>query len=355
MFCKGKHGWFWAKLRTTLASAVLICVSAPSGAIEFDAVVCKPTFLTYAYLHGGSSSGQYGSYFVEGRPGFGAMMWKDTPASVVDLHPMQYFSSQVSGGNAEGQYGFVVPTEGAFRIAYKWNGSKYGGQSVAPPGVRGSEILGVRGQKKIGYVILNGSLEFKACVWLGNTDSAQVLEGGSVALDAVNDVVVGASGYNPLLDSGGSAKMWKINIPNPVNLHPSGAETSIAYSTWGDNQYGVVDGKGAIWKGTAASVQYVSFPGYEVWRIYSANEYGWVGKGFDPVLRKEVALYWDRKTGKLIDLSKFLPDSTKSSHARSIDERGYIAGQGLCDSATGTSSIFSVVWKPVNTKKEKGS
>jgi hypothetical protein len=271
-----------------------------------------------------------------------------------------------------------------------WDGPNHKYVSLRPKGYSGAEVWGVGGGRQVGYGVTGGSPH--ALMWSGSAGSVVDLDTpmffGTFAYGTDGKSQVGSGGA----EKGGNnshAVLWRGTAGSAVDLHPAGYENSEARDVQGNIQVGSVaggpgnSGGGAIWKGTAGSMQLLPVPkghtpggafaiggdqivgstsvtgnGHAVlWDVEGTSvidltPIGGGATAFDTNGTQQVgqagfgegprAVVWSGTAESMVNLHDFLPNSILESHAFGILEDGTIAGWG-----TTLAGDVPIIWTPV--------
>jgi hypothetical protein len=124
-------------------------------------------------VHNGKQVG-----YVWGDADVHAILWRNTPASAIDLHPAAHYHwSQVNDIFNNEQVGFATTVVLTFNDAhaYIWNNTRASARDVHPLGAIRSALNGTNGIFQVGYARPAGSTVDHAFVWAGTADSAMDL------------------------------------------------------------------------------------------------------------------------------------------------------------------------------------
>lgn len=200
-----------------------------------------------------------------------ALLWHGSAGSVVDLHPNGFIYSRAqgtSGGQQVGEGRLTLSQSRGNKIvpgvthALFWRGSVASVVDLHPRGFISSEARGTDGEEQIGIGSLSHESEWPrhALLWRGSAGSVVDLNPrgfeDSEALGASNGEQVGwgipIGGAYP----GGPihALLWRGSADSVVDLHPRGFLLSEAHATNGGEQVGWGNGHALLWHGSAGSV-----------------------------------------------------------------------------------------------------
>lgn len=193
---------------------------------------------------------------------FGVACHSRAQWTVTYLHPPgEWAGSWASGTSSSSQVGSVVPDGGSIGITYLyatvWDGTAGSWTNLHPEDDiwTQSYALGVAGRQQVGYVYYSGmnapvSLQ-RACLWSGSAESIVLLadaQSSALATTGAHQV-----GWVSVGRTGLHASLWGGTPGSRVDLHPSGASSSIASGIHGNQQVGTSDGHAGLWHGTAES------------------------------------------------------------------------------------------------------
>lgn len=169
------------------------------------------------------------------------------------LHPPGSAQSAAIGGSGGTAYGFVE-VAGSFRATY-WSGPGFNPINLNQAGWEGSAAYAGDGTRQFGqrYMPNFGS---RAGFWTGTADSWVDLQPAGFDMGAV--VAFGGGKFGGFLGNANAAVWHSPNANDYTLLTPAGATTSWLYAMQGDQQGGEVDGKAALWQGTAGSAVYLN-------------------------------------------------------------------------------------------------
>ncbi len=241
-----------------------------------------------------------------------AILWKGTPGSFVDLHPVAFNPGQMSSANGlslsgNHQVGFangLGPSQNAFH-AMLWNNTAASAIDLNPTGYVNTYANATTDTQQVG----EGATVYNnhALLWTGTAASVNDLHpyglapnGSSQAqgLDAVHQV-----GYVNGLDAFPGqqhAYMWTSSSITGVDLNPTGFTYSEADGVFGNQE---------------------------------------VGKGYSSLTGNQFhALLWNGASNAAIDLHLLLPANFQKSWATSIDGSGNVFGFAF-DPSSGTHAI----------------
>lgn len=190
-----------------------------------------------------------------------AFLWSGSSSLAVNLAPNGAYSqaTAISGSQQVGWAG----VGGRIRASL-WNGTSSSWQDLHPYGPGGldeegdnSFAYGVGDGHQVGYFSQYTRTEsrYHAALWSGSAASlidlhpAHALDSFALAVSGTQQV-----GY-AYIGSYTRALLWTGSASSSVDLTPSGAFNSIAYGVASGYQVGVVDGRAAIWNGTAATFE----------------------------------------------------------------------------------------------------
>jgi hypothetical protein len=286
-----------------------------------------------------------------------ALLWNNTAASFVDLHPAGFNTSMAYATSGPNQVGIAVfnsPVGEVLMHAQLWSGSAASAIDLNSAGLQNSQALGVSGANQVGSGTgpATGFAEH-ALMWTGSPNSLVDLNPSgydrSVASAIVGSTVVGLG--EPVGKSS-HAMLWHGTSASAVDLNPIGFQSSIAYGLSDTLQVGSgtksgVNGHAYLWSGTAASAVDLNPPGYVNSQAAAVSGLTEVGFGSDgtvlPNGRMSVhALAWSGTASSYVDLHNYLPPGFTLSFARGISEDGTIIGE-----AYGPNSVVAVMWTPV--------
>lgn len=207
-----------------------------------------------------------------------AALWSGTNSSFVDLHPLSWNGSYVTGASGDLQVGNVNQILGSGHAAL-WNGSASSFLDLNPAGSESSTANAISGKTIVGSS--GTDLEQHATLWAGSDFNAVDLSpsglGPSVATATDGKSIVGYIGTAGIL--GSSAALWtNPSSESYLNLNPIGWSSSGALGVSGGNQVGwvgnvtwvtghgtpypVISGPfAARWSGTSSSFVNLDVPG----------------------------------------------------------------------------------------------
>ena len=173
----------------------------------------------------------------------------------------------------------------------------------------------------------------KATIWkLTDTYSeAPVSLAPAGSTDSRLFAITGASATDPGKQAGmvdGNAAYWSGTAASYVNLHPAGAESSIARAASGDFQAGWVEThpdvyRAARWSGTAQSLldlqpEISGITDSQIFGMADGVEVGRIYFGSNAILDSRAFLWWDSKDD-YVNLQELLPQEYTASRAEAVD------------------------------------
>jgi len=301
------------------------------------------------------------------------------------------FANAIAGGIVGGSFG---------NHAYLW--SEIGSTDLHPAGSTFSAIYGRSGNLSVGYAG-TAALSNGPVMWLGATASSlpvafAYVAGRAVATDGIQIVGYGTEG-NPergagaqhvllwdvqtsnvidlgknmlvsgvgggqqagarLGSNGSTAGYWRGAANTFTDLHPRGADVSVATGTDGSVQvgyYGVdvrvrVEAKprdirfysAGTWTGTAASFTYLPSPYRHSFALgIQGDTIVGYGNTSDAIgfPKESHAVAWIGSERAYVDLHALLPAEMVTSRANAVDEQGNIVGYGV----TNGGQVKSFIW-----------
>ena len=239
-----------------------------------------PRGFTYSWARkvcGGQQVGDGGGPQTRGQDH--ALLFRGSADSVIDLHPSRFEASSVWGTSGGQQVGSGVP-QGSPRgydmvpttHALLWRGTAASVVDLNPRGFGSSEVLDTDGEAQVGsgqpegiFVPGSGVPATHALLWHGTAASVVDLNPtGFEESQAWGTFAVHQVGWGILTPRGHGthALMWRGTAASVVDLHPPGFSQSWAYGTNGEEQVGEGNLEGdyygsihaLLWRGNAASV-----------------------------------------------------------------------------------------------------
>ncbi len=98
-----------------------------------------------------------------------AVLWRDTAASLVDLHPVHAQSSRAESVAGSQQAGFAIIGEEAH--AALWSGFAGSFADLHPPGWLNSRLYATSGARQVGAALLDRWSSSRAAIWSGSAES----------------------------------------------------------------------------------------------------------------------------------------------------------------------------------------
>ncbi|GMU83741.1 MAG: hypothetical protein AMXMBFR47_36110 [Planctomycetota bacterium] len=155
-----------------------------------------------------------------------------------------------------------------------WNGSSTSGVSLAPPGSRNSQALGIYRDLQVGYATVGVNGPYHAGLWRGSAESWIELHPPeateSKALGVGNGLQVGYAKIGGI----DHAFLWRGSVESRVDLTPEATTYSSANAAFAGVQAGTANRRASVWHGSAGSKEdlHASLPvtftesyGYGVW------------------------------------------------------------------------------------------
>ncbi len=356
----------------TAVLAALVLGSAPwAGALTFTAIDLNPSGFDFSEASGVAGGQQVG---VGSGPATGgqehALLWSGTAASVKDLHPSgfeDFGGSQafgVAGGQQVGVAGgniFVGPFI-ASAHALLWSGTAASVVDLTPPGFDSSDAQGVADGQQVGGGTNSALFGQHALLWSGTAASVVDLHPPGLGFDESEALGVGGGqqvGFRTFGEGLATlgqfhALLWSGTAASVKDLHPSGFDFSVAQGVGGGQQVGVGVRGGRehalLWSGTAASVKDLNPSGFNDSDARGVGGGQQVGEGRGPATGGRFhALLWSGTAASVVDLHTFLPPGFTESFAQGIDSDGNIAGFAT-GSAGGSFLRHAFLWQPVRER-----
>jgi hypothetical protein len=297
-YASGSNGCYALLWRFTVAETAL----TPGGG-ETEACAC-------------ARDTQVG-YLVNGDYSFEAVLWHDTPASMVDLNPLGALSSGAWGLSESGTYqvGRVEANFGGqiTNHAFLWNGSPTSCVDLDPPGADYSVACAVTegrgssdGMCVVGEAEASGTNNAHATVWYPSKNR-------SVDLDPIW--------------SGGWSRATTVSGPYQAG-----------WVTVSD------DIRAVLWTGSSASCVDLTPSGWSGAEVlgmnHSGRNYFEVGEAHDASWNTEHAILWTGTASSAVDLQQYLPSGYVSSCAYGVDASGNVAG-----AAWRNGRSVAVIWR----------
>jgi hypothetical protein len=229
-----------------------------------------PANMTATYATEVSRTRQVGYGFGTATGGaFHALMWSGSAASMVDLHPAGLDYSYAhgtfdNGDNIFSQVGYGAgASTGNNAHALLWSNTAASKVDLHPSGFIESYAFGTNGTRQVGYGITDSGAA-RALAWNGTAASRVVLHPLTGFTETWANAIFGSQqvgyGYGSATSDNTHALMWIGNSAVPTNLNPAGYTFSEALAISAAGQVGSASGPatgGDIhafwWKGTAAS------------------------------------------------------------------------------------------------------
>ena len=325
--------------------AIAIALASSNALAQWRVVRLGPPNSTH------STTNSIGPRLVGGSANFNgtthAVAWLDfTADSWVDLHPLGFQSSMVTGVVPGQQVGNALVGDGHAHAGY-WTGTAASWVDLNPTGAPSAWVNCTNGTTQGGYAQLHGGGD-RAVLWFGSRDSVLDMSpkgyiGGSITGLAGN-MQVGHGQTSQTSHAG----LWRGTPDSFVDLHPQEATWSEASATDGHQQVGVgialTDNaylwQALLWNGTAESCVFLRPQGAT--NSFASGVWGGFQVGSAEFNRKATASIWNGTPESWFDLGQFAPKEYDQTGAHSIwaDEHFmYVAGTGW-NNATNTAEAL---------------
>lgn len=197
-----------------------------------------------------------------------AILTQGAAATVTDLHPAGYYSSEADAVEGGTQVGWGTPTKEGQNQPLMWHGSAASVVDLLPAGAYSGKAQAILGGVEAGQVRFSEATKGHAGTWHGTADSFTDLHPagyqssaiyGMSATDMVGAVVPDGVVNDPNQPPVAHAFRWAGNAR--TDLNPAGAFASWANATNGSVQVGYYSpdrfdgglGRACLWRGTASS------------------------------------------------------------------------------------------------------
>lgn len=307
--------------------------ASSSTLAQWNVLRLGPTGSTYSTAH------SIGPRLVGGSANFNgathAVAWLDFSSdSWVDLHPLGFQSSTVTGVAPGQQVGFALVGDGNTRAGI-WSGTAASWTDLTPQGSDSSIANCTNGYTQGGSARLGEGDH--PVLWHGSRDSFidMTTPGyfGGYILGMGGGLQVGQQ-YRNQTDRAG---LWRGTPDSFVDLHPPEATFSEAIATDGRQQVGVgialTDNaylwQALLWNGTAESCVFLRPQGAT--NSFASGVWGGFQVGSAEFNRKATASIWSGTPESWFDLGQFAPPEFTSTGAHSIWSDGkfmYVVGGG---------------------------
>lgn len=232
--------------------------------------------------------------------------------TVTILHPADARDSDATGVFRDTQVGVVNAATPGVVLASRWSGTAASWTNINPPGVTNARVSDMDG------AIIGGNTN-RACFWNGSLFTS--LDGAdSARLYGVGSGWQAGSYQVGTINVSTHAAIWHGSTASRIDLHPSGASSSIAMDVWGGQQVGSVSYSGgstgstihaAFWNGTHSSFIDLHPPGSAPSTTSTAYA---VHRGRQCGVASNHAGYWTGSAASWVDLhpSGFLVSGASS-------------------------------------------
>jgi hypothetical protein len=175
-----------------------------------------------------------------------AALWRGTPESLVDLHPLTGVS--VSGASAVAattQVGGITLLSSGRGHAALWHGTAESFVDLHPAGAYESSAVATDGMFQGGYVTWSATAAPRATLWQGTAGSFMDVNPAGASYSEIRSVVPGAQVGYVYFPGSDHAALWHGTAASYVDLNPPGATLAQFYATTGSIHVGVL-GQGGL-------------------------------------------------------------------------------------------------------------
>ncbi len=360
----------------SMAAAGVLLVQTAVGAASYQFFDLKDADWPGDSWAGSISGDQVGGTFIAGGSRGHAVLWTLPARTWVDLNPGGFVESWVYGNAPGEQVGYgagpatgpdagggVYPSH-----ALLWRDSAASYVDLHPDGWDWSVAFGAGDGQQVGYGGGPGTAgKSHALLWQGSSASAVNLNPVGFTYSEARAAAAGQQigfGSGPATQGFVHALLWSGSAASFVDLHPSGFVYSEARFVRDGQQVGLAgqdstkdpagrypDARAILWTGTAASAVDLTPAGFTSCvanGVANGRQVGW-GKGPDTQDNYH-ALLWSGSADSVVDLHQFVPDTFTSSYASAINASGVIAGYVVVyvDNGTGQlrPKVHAGLWVP---------
>lgn len=330
-------------MRSAILGCLLFVVVATSVATaQYVAVDVTPAGLT-GTLAANSAGVQGGQAFSPAFPNGHAFLLNGASSSGLDVHPANWYNSQVLAANGNQEVGFGLPVASADATtgahALLWFGYSSSFVDLSPANWGTNLATCTNGFTQGGYGIPpkgkgKATTNTHALIWSSSPSTAVDMNPAGMFESRIYGCAdTYQAGYIMPTSSGIThAAVWFGSAASVVDLHPTDLMSSMILGVAGTQQAGsgvptVGNRQALLWNGSAASVVNLHPAGYSLSLLYATNGTQQAGQATDNAFpQRQHAMVWTGTADSAVDLNQFLPAGYTDASARAIDAAGNIVG-----------------------------
>jgi hypothetical protein len=341
-------------IRIELLLLALALFAAPAQALTYTATLLHPAGV-HTFGEAAAAGSQVGHGYSSTRLDSHALLWHDTPASEVDLNPVNLATTWALGVSNDKQIGYGTGLATNYNAhALLWSGTAASYIDLNPPGYVLSYGYAISGSRQGGTGRPQGSGSTHAILWSGTAASAIDLHPAGFdtsAIFALSDTNQAGVGF---IGRATHALVWSGTAQSVVDLNGPGLTSSFAQGAFGTSQVG--DGVGPatdnqthalLWRGTSDSMVDLNPPDFKASLALAVNGDYQVGHGQSSAAPSiSHALVWNGTANSAVDLHAYLnglAPTLVQSFARGISENGSIVGYAFDQNM----NSYAVLWTPI--------